>query len=559
MKSHRKKLDTSFQTLKKDAFTKERRHQHRTFTDWLIEFFNPTILFVMVFAVMFFLLDIRYVFTEVHDTNLRIVTFFFIMGVVALNRLVARDGAGESFAYIFGLVVVVALYTFLLTSAYGVGAIAGGFMKKMLLNPYTATVFNLLIVGFIWWLVNRLTHECCVDENTSAGDIGILTGTARRFRSAMRKKPKPLKEYIVKRDRDPVLKMNVIEPYDPSAPKKPKPEAPPPEPPAKRMPKRHPGISIFYFSVPVLFLFSVGLRVIQQAGPGKMLMGQIYMGLYTTSALSLLMLTSLAGLRQFFRGRRVQIPAGIGPFWISLGLAMVAIVLVSALYLPRPGLPPMIQLEHHETDFWTQNSKFEITTVEKSAIELLEQSKFMDKVGKGVLITLILFILYGALRGFGGMLVVIGRRRKYLPEFLLRFFSWLDKLIEKIARVPSLPKFRRRRRISRAVATSLEFKNPMDGAVNSPDKTARDFVEHAYSALCALAYDMGVPREVGATPYEFIKAFPKEMSYIRDEAMELTEMYVHSAYSPYELDARTEDRLRKFWVAFDRLRNRVVH
>jgi hypothetical protein len=95
-----------------------------------------------------------------------------------------------------------------------------------------------------------------------------------------------------------------------------------------------------------------------------------------------------------------------------------------------------------------------------------------------------------------------------------------------------------------------------EGAGSGAD--VRSFVESSYTALCALAYDMGVPREVDQTPYEFIAAFPKTMSGIQEEAQELTELYVRAAYSSEIVQEETLDRLRRFWVAYDRMRERVI-
>ena len=86
----------------------------------------------------------------------------------------------------------------------------------------------------------------------------------------------------------------------------------------------------------------------------------------------------------------------------------------------------------------------------------------------------------------------------------------------------------------------------------------RAYVESSYAALCALAYDMGVPRNMDQTPYEFIEAFPEAMRPIQVEARELTEMYVHAAYSPDIVDEEALDRLRKFWLVYDRMRRRVI-
>ena len=69
---------------------------------------------------------------------------------------------------------------------------------------------------------------------------------------------------------------------------------------------------------------------------------------------------------------------------------------------------------------------------------------------------------------------------------------------------------------------------------------------------------MGVPRKEGETPYEFIDAFPKVLDSLREEAVELTNMYVLSAYSGRDLAPGAEDRLRKFWHEYDFVRKRIL-
>ncbi len=69
---------------------------------------------------------------------------------------------------------------------------------------------------------------------------------------------------------------------------------------------------------------------------------------------------------------------------------------------------------------------------------------------------------------------------------------------------------------------------------------------------------MGAPRGEGQTPYEFIQSFPRAMEGIKKESYELTELFVTSAYAKREYDERTLDRVRKFWQAYNRLRNRVI-
>ena len=84
------------------------------------------------------------------------------------------------------------------------------------------------------------------------------------------------------------------------------------------------------------------------------------------------------------------------------------------------------------------------------------------------------------------------------------------------------------------------------------------YVAESYDALCALAEDLGVPRRIDQTPYEFLRAFPRELRGLRREARELTDMYVRSAYSEEPLDDKALDRLRKFWMSYERVRARYI-
>ncbi len=521
-----------------------KKYQHRTVTDSLIDFTTPLMILIMVWAAVYFLLDVRYVYTEVHDKNLRFFATMFVMGVVALNRVIARDGSEESYIYIGGLFAVVILYTISSTSWYGVGSVAKGYMG----DARVALPFNLTVVLFLWWLVNRLTHECCVDENTSAGDVGILTGTARKMLEAS--KPKPKKVVM------PEMTFDAIDPLDYKPPEKQVAKAPLDA--TERLQKRHPGISIFYFSIPVMIVFALGLRVVQHGGRPMILAGHFYIGSYTVAALTLLMLTSLGGLREYFRARRVQMPAGIGTFWLGMGSVMVVIVAFGAAALPMPDMPDMAYIEEHETDFWTRDSTFQVQSVVSPMVDQLEQARFMQRVGTGVLIVLGLFLAYSSIRGVGIAAAAIARNRLRYPQWVVRFFNWLDKVLQRFARLPKFPERHRRIRVDKSIAKSAQFVNPLARLPHGEFGDPRAIISSSYDALCALAYDMGVPRDEAQTPYEFLESFPKELNALKEEAAELTQLYVQSAYSPVQIDPRVEDRLRKFWLTYEKVRGRVV-
>lgn len=554
---------TDFQSLRDQFKPQSREVVRRTTTDFLLEALIPLHILVMVYAVVFFLLDVRYVYTSELDQSLRVVAFSFILGVVALNRLIARDGSNESILYMLGLGGAIGFYTFSTTGLYNAGSVARNFMNS---NPYLATGFNLVIVAFVWWLVNRLTHECCVDENRSAGDIGILTGTVRNLRKVIDKAeaaptPPPRKE-SKRTGYEAIVPMMELAAVDPTEFKRPQVvplDAAPKRSAADRLATRHPGISILFFAIPVLGIFALGLRVIQHGGAGWIQRGMFYMGLYVFCSLTLLMLTSLSGLREYFRARRISMPTTIGVFWICMGLTMVVTVMVGALNFPFPSLPPIAQVDEHIRDEYDRGDHFVVKSVELSPIDEFRQHTFVQRLSLGVEVVLGAMLLYGGLKGIAWATWRALQKRRHLPAWLLRLLATLDTVASTLTRLPARSAPRRARvRVSRDIALSADFRNSMGDPLLSKRFDTRQHIEHAYTALCALATDLGVPRKDGETPLEFLRRFPDALGGLREEATALTQLYLVSAYSDLGVDDRILDQVRKFWITYDRLRNRIV-
>lgn len=555
---------TDFSTLKKATFIQQDAIVPRTMTDYLLDICIPVLIFALVGSVIFFLLDVRYVYTAKHDFYLRFVALFFLVGVVALNRLIAREGHAESIFYMIGLAGAMGLYTLATTGTFEMGSVAKNFMND---SPVAATFFNMALVCFIWWVTNRLTHECCVDENKSAGDIGILTGTVRSFQESIRRDPKAKKKkpiFITKKPPEADRWLEMVA-YDPSEGNLDKPEveeAPSnPIPETAEAPKRHPGISIFYFSVPVMLVFAIGLRVIQHGGPGFVLIGWFYLFIYAFAALMLLQLTSLAGLREYFRARRVQMPTGIGTFWVGLATLMVLMVLVGAAQLPLPSLPPLAHVAEHELDPWARGADaLQLQSVAAQPVEVIRQTRIMTWLGRGVLAVIIGLALLSIVKGIGIVASIIGQQRDRWPVWVIKIFNGLDRLLSKLTSLPSFQRKQKALRIDRALATCANYKNSLssENAAEQRTKNTGFHVEYAYEALCALAQDLAVPRHPDQTPYEFINAFPKELSALKDDALALTRLYVMAAYSGEEVDPRVEKILRKFWLEYNRVRARVI-
>jgi len=265
---------------------------NNTLADHAINFMTPCLIFLLSVAVLLYLLNIRFIYTAVLDLSLRTFAISLALGVVALNRVIARRGSEESIVYVFGLFLAVALYTIAGTSAYDGGSVGRNFLNE---NMWLALFFNTAVVTGTWWMVNRLTHECCVDESSVAGDIGIFTATAARMRGTLRrmadKSPSPARTRMKAADvNDPWHQISAFDPTEPLSEPEPA-QGPSGKDYTDRLPARHPGMALFYFSVPVMIIFTLGLRVIQHAGMPAVRMGAYYMAVYTFCVMFLLSLT----------------------------------------------------------------------------------------------------------------------------------------------------------------------------------------------------------------------------------------------------------------------------
>jgi hypothetical protein len=564
----RPRVGTDFQSLKDSAFDSKRMLQRRTTTDILIDGLTPFMVFLMIYSVIAFLLDVRFVYlslqnsdwlASLYENTIRVVAFCLIVGVVALNRLIARDGSDESILYSIGLAMSVGLYT--LSTTESVGSIANNFMNR----PWLATCFNMGVVATIWWVTNRLTHECCVDENITAGDIGILTGTARRVHNAIT--DHKLKTGTDAKEEPYILQME-LEAVEPSEWKRQERRAPKFEAPVKPLPKRHPGISVFYASIVVMAIFVIGQWVLRNGDIDLAFRANVCLFGYTISALSLLMLSSLGGLRGYFQEKNVRIPSGIGPFWIGLGSIMIAVVIVGACRIPGPIPPTPKGLVTYANGFQEQFANGKTSQAATAVTGTLAEAmtarfpvlmRFFSILENVVLVLMLLACLYLVLRFVGAFALSLSGQRRGVPRAIARFFGMLDSALQRLLKLPSFehgPKSLRR--VSRSVATSIKYSNPLGDDSRRNTLTPQAVVEYSYTALCALAEDLAAPRKPDQTPFEFIESFPPALEGLREDAVRLTNLYVISAYSNIELDERTLDTVRRFWRSYNLVRDIVV-
>ena len=66
------------------------------------------------------------------------------------------------------------------------------------------------------------------------------------------------------------------------------------------------------------------------------------------------------------------------------------------------------------------------------------QERVIERVGYVIIAGLILFAIFGAIRSVGLVAGAIGRRRDLYPEWVIRFFNWLDSVLERIVSLPEI-------------------------------------------------------------------------------------------------------------------------
>ena len=610
----------------------------RGLSDWAVDILIPLMIFCMMLCVTWFLLDIRFVYTERLDLNLRAFAFFFVMGIVAVNRLRAERGWGGASVYMAGLVFAVGAFTVFTNSR---GGMAGGYMA----STFISLCFNISVVVILWKVTDRLTQDCCVDESSRAGEEGIL----RSRWWARRAEPTPVPEEKAEEDEK--------------------------EPGHARPPRRHPAHALFYLALPIMAMLALGQRILPQGGSFLESAGSVYVGGYTLSLLMLLLLTSYRGIRVYCAGRKIPFPTSIAAFWLGLGTVMVVIVLVLGLWGPVPATPPpaghVARLyessgrtlsdrwdyhehrregdhsgasertedsespggtdsdgQHHGADgARSQAGEGDSANVEGQGGQgersgdsegsegndggsdggesrggqgardtgqspsgdqqgdgtgreetrgnepsrrdarnsgsagrtqppaeipmqsLMNASPALKWLGYGVLVLMGLFILYGI---FHLAAHYFGRAAKG-PSRLAGLFDRLSRLFRRLTQVPKRKPRRAKVRVDSDIATCAQYQNPINGPM-----PLREKVQYSYDALCALAYDLGVPREEDQTPFEFLSALPEPIISLRDEAHTLTYHYVAGSYSTLPLPESVLDDLRDFWSRYEQLRARMV-
>ena len=235
----------------------------------------PFLLVVMMWTFGNYALSVREALFPSANELLRFVFFFFLVGVVGIAKIRSVKGNDAvSLPYIAGLAF--AITVFIARFTVDMGGIAGPMSLPI------AFLANLLTFAAVWGGVNWIARDCSVDPATEE------SAAASMF--------------------DPV-------PHD----------------------KRRPGRSVVVFSLLAALVFGLGQVILARANREAYANGFAAALGYAASALTLLALTNLSGLRLYLASRLLRTPSGMVAYWATFSLAIVAISLGIAWIAPKSG------------------------------------------------------------------------------------------------------------------------------------------------------------------------------------------------------------------------------
>ncbi len=207
------------------------------------------LLVVMMWCFGSYAFSVRRALYPMGQSLLEFVFLCFLVGVVGISKIRSIHGNDAvSMPYIIGLAF--AVFVFVARFTLGIGGITGSGTGMM------AFLTNLAVFAVVWAGVNWICRDCTVDPETEE------TASASMFD-------------LVPEDR------------------------------------RRPGRSVVVFSLLAAMVFGLGQLVLARANRQAYEAGYLSAAAYTGSALLVLALTNLSGLRLYLAGRLLKPPSGM--------------------------------------------------------------------------------------------------------------------------------------------------------------------------------------------------------------------------------------------------------
>ena len=273
--------------------------------------FSPMLIVGMICCLVFFLV------TVIYSGNFTI-RLMYILGLYTFASVfTARIAIEQSrtlattYASILGVATLIVTMRFVQFS----GALA----------PFSvpATIGFLVLIAY---LADRITHDCTViDDSSDGANEGLLQslGLVPSAVTSSDRKQRPTEQSLFsdapETDLNPIVKTKI----------------------AKR--KRHnPGVWVLYFALLAIPLFGLGQIMIPSWDRARNQLAFVFLVGYLYCTLSLLIVTSLLGLRRYLRRRQIEMPLGLTTVWFFSGIVGVVSILgiLSLISLPSGNTGP---------------------------------------------------------------------------------------------------------------------------------------------------------------------------------------------------------------------------
>ncbi|MEO8270128.1 MAG: DUF4129 domain-containing protein, partial [Aureliella sp.] len=230
-----------------------------------------------------------------YDSRLMYIFGLYTVATVLIARIAIDSGRAYANAFSLPLAVVsiVAMLRFVTYNGP--------------LGPLSWIV-NVALLAVAWYLADRITFDCTqISDRERSVQQGLLQSLGML---------KP--ERVVPRSE---LQTDA--------------QAKPATNSKRRARKHNPGVWVLYFALLAIPLFGLGQLAIPAADQRSRAF--VFLIFYLACALSLLVLTSLVGMRRYLRQRGVAMPAEMSTQWMAIGVGSVMLLLLLCLALPLPG------------------------------------------------------------------------------------------------------------------------------------------------------------------------------------------------------------------------------
>lgn len=280
---------------------RSQRRVEKTILDYLVAALNPLLIMLLVGSLVFFLIQVFY--RGEMAGGVRWVMFWFVLAVV----LVSRIGIEQSPVH---------------AGVYGAGLAAAAWLFLMQTHP--AFLLGIVCLSIVWWSAHQLVQDCAlIDDVEDFTHQGLLQSPNQKPAKGLQAGSSPTSQNLAggkaaggQKQKSKSLRTN-----------------------RKKNKRAHrpPGRRVLYFSLAALPLFGLGQWFASAGNSGAGQSGLLLLIAYFGAACGLLLSTSFLGMRRYLRQRSIKMPGNIAGSWMIFGAGIGGLMLLLAVFAPRPG------------------------------------------------------------------------------------------------------------------------------------------------------------------------------------------------------------------------------